>query len=93
MLKNKINQFRTNARKSVLEGELDFVTEEGRVRRFKATWNNMGGGKRGVIKDIYSEQTNGRDFDKDLSAENGEQLYEWAVSTERDMYGSDKTLN
>jgi len=93
MLKAKINEFRTNAVNSILKGELDFVTEEGRIRRFKAAWNNMGGGKRGVIKDIYSEQTNGRNFDKDLSAENGDQLYRWAVSTERGMYGSDKTLN
>jgi hypothetical protein len=93
MLKSKINQFRTNAVKSVLDGELDFVTEEGRIRRFKNKWNNMGGGRRGVIKEIYNDLTNGRNFDKDLSEENGEQLYEWAVATERDRYGPDKTLN
>ena len=91
MLKSKINHFRNIARKSVLEGELDVVTEEGRVRRFRAMWNNMGAGKRGVIKDIYEKHTGGRSFDKDVSADipGAEQLYEWAVSTERDIYSKE----
>ena len=91
MLKSKINHFRNIARKSVLEGELDVVTEEGRVRRFRAMWNNMGDGKRGVIKDIYEKHTDGRSFDKDVSADipGAEQLYEWAVSTERDIYSKE----
>ena len=91
MLKSKINHFRNIARKSVLEGELDVVTEEGRVRRFRAMWNNMGAGKRGVIKDIYEKHTGGRSFDKDVSADipGADQLYEWAVSTERDIYSKE----
>lgn len=89
MLKSKINHFRNIARKSVLEGELDIVTEQGRIRRFRAMWNNMGSGKRGVIKDIYKDQTGGRNFDSDLNQENGEQLFEWAVSTERDIYSKE----
>ena len=75
----------------MLEGELDVVTEEGRVRRFRAMWNNMGAGKRGVIKDIYEKHTGGRSFDKDVSADipGADQLYEWAVSTERDIYSKE----
>lgn len=89
MLKSKVNHFRNIARKSVLEGELDITTEQERIRRFRAMWNNMGSGKRGVVKDVYRDLTNGRNFDEDVNAENGDQLFEWAVSTERDIFSKE----
>ena len=42
---------------------------------------------RGSIKDIYYQHSNGRNFDEDLTAEGGEQLYEWAMAT-RENFGS-----
>ncbi len=87
LLKSKINHFRNVARKSVLEGELDVTTEAGRVRRFKAMYTGLSSDIRGSIKDIYYQHSNGRNFDEDLTAEGGEQLYEWAMAT-RENFGS-----
>lgn len=87
LLASKINGFRNAARKSVLEGELDITTEAGRVRRFKAMYTGLSSRIRGSIKDIYYQHSNGRNFDEDLTAENGEQLYEWAMAT-KENFGS-----
>lgn len=87
LLKSKINHFRNLARKSVLEGELDKTTEAGRIRRFKAMYTALSSDVRGSIKDIYYQHSNGRNFDEDLTAEGGEQLYEWAMAT-RENFGS-----
>jgi hypothetical protein len=87
LLKSKIKHFRNQARKSVLEGEIDTVTEAGRIRRFKNMWNSLPSDMRGSIKDIYKYQSNGRNFDADVSAEGGDQLYEWALA-EKENIGS-----
>jgi len=50
----------------------------------------MSSGKRGVVADIYRQQSEGRDLYKDLAdPDMPKLLYEWANSVERDLYGGE----
>ena len=87
MLKEKINEKRTDARKEILGGQIESQSPEKRLRGFKAKYNGMSSSKRGVIADIYKDQTNGRNLFDDLKQQ--PLLYEWIVSTERDIYSAE----
>tara|TARA_R100001510_G_C7447742_1_gene74063 strand:- start:134 stop:493 length:360 start_codon:yes stop_codon:yes gene_type:complete len=88
MLKEQINNFRTKARNEVMQIKVESPSDEDRLRGFKTKWNNMSSGKRGVIADIYRQQSEGRDLYKDLAdPDMPKLLYEWASSVERDLYG------
>jgi len=90
MLKEQINNFRTKARNEVMKIKVESTSDEDRLRGFKTKWNNMSSGKRGVVADIYRQQSEGRDLYKDLAdPDMPKLLYEWANSVERDLYGGE----